>query len=520
MPDGFLSPQEVLGRPKQPEAKEKNEKNLSYPGLLERVKGVEGSPDKDDQEIAELSPDASPESQQEGMTILQGYLIEIMARLHQKNSDLNLGKNLEYNPLMLVKIQPEQLFKMIIEAKLQLTSHESNALFHLKRLMGSEGETADYFKDRALWSTLVDEGISIPERGRVTVKKWYQEHPVMTISAVTGVALGLGYLLSRKFSKSASTPKEGGLSKKAKWGLGLGLVGAGLAGTLYYNRDHISRVGMINWMKDSVKDQPLPSLDKGVTVVEQASTEVKKTIERAEKSRKKGVPLDEGMRKTLEEAGPAAQELLELLEQQAELGSESLENPDGSDTVMIGDSQMNGMHSPRRGWKGVPDFVGKDGNSSKATLKMMQTSEAQEKLKGKKEALIYTGGNNFMNDSPEFIVRHMVKMAQICKDAGIPKIVICTRFPADPRWKQRRNEAELTHRHKRSEDLRNEIYRAYQANEFPPGTRIADLYGYFDDGSGFLKDEFSKGPDTKNNLVHPKGAYVAAINLMRSEHVD
>ena len=135
----------------------------------------------------------------------------------------------------------------------------------------------------------------------------------------------------------------------------------------------------------------------------------------------------------------------------------------GSDRVLIGDSMMHGMQGKYpRGSR--PSFIGQDGFASGQTLARLE--KEKHRLKGKKAALIYTGGNNVMGQSPEKIVGHMIKMAEICSEAKIPEIVVCSRLPVDPRRAQGEKGKKLM---KRGQALRAELMKAYKAGRFPSG---------------------------------------------------
>lgn len=206
----------------------------------------------------------------------------------------------------------------------------------------------------------------------------------------------------------------------------------------------------------------------------------------------------------------------------------------GSETLLIGDSIMHGMQTTfARGER--PNFIGQDGFASQRTLARLrlakqaldgqadsisnpdereQAIKDAKKLKGPKKAYIYTGGNNFRNSDPEAIVGHMIEMATICKSAGIPEVVVCTRFPIDPRraeaFGERYPEIKL-----KSAALRETLMRAVESGRFPAGVRLVDLYGQFaDEQTGMLRAEYVD--NASRDHLHPRKAYRAALSHIKS----
>lgn len=194
-------------------------------------------------------------------------------------------------------------------------------------------------------------------------------------------------------------------------------------------------------------------------------------------------------------------------EEAAEAADESIELPEASDIVLIGDSIMKGMRSkfPK---SGRPDFIGETGNSSMKTLETLRSQ--QDRLAGKKKALIYTGGNNVGYSPAENIVKDMIEMAEICEKAGIPEIVVCTRFPNDPRRKTKMTE--------KSTALREHLLKAHKEGRFPGSVKIVDLYAHFADDKGELQERYVQ--KKSKDHIHPRGAYKSALNLMLSEEEE
>lgn len=100
----------------------------------------------------------------------------------------------------------------------------------------------------------------------------------------------------------------------------------------------------------------------------------------------------------------------------------------------------------------------------------------------------------------------MIDMAKICKAQGIPEVVICTRFPNDPR-----RHGKMT---KKSAVLRKHLLEAYKAGRFPSGVRVVDLYSHFADANGTLKDKYVR--KKSKDYIHPRGAYKEALRYMMS----
>ncbi len=185
----------------------------------------------------------------------------------------------------------------------------------------------------------------------------------------------------------------------------------------------------------------------------------------------------------------------------AEKAGRNIELPPSSDTVLIGDSIMKGMQYRFKKAE-RPNFIGRSGNSSMKTLKTLR--EQKDRLKGKKRALIYTGGNNVSYSKPGDIVQDMISMATICAEAGISDIVVCTRFPNDPRRKSKMVQ--------KSAKLREALLKAHKEGRFPPQVRVVDLFKKFADANGELKREYVREKST--DYIHPRGAYKSALRHM------
>jgi len=205
----------------------------------------------------------------------------------------------------------------------------------------------------------------------------------------------------------------------------------------------------------------------------------------------------------------------------------------GTDTLLIGDSMMHGMQGTY-GAGERPNFIGHDGFASFKTLERLRRAkmvlDGKEasisdvddlkqakvdalRLKGPEKAFIYTGGNNVDYTSPEAIVSHMIEMTEICKSAGVSEIVICTRFPSDPRRKEVLGEGFMV-RQEKSSALRQKLLQAYEAGRFPGGVKLVDLYAQFANESGVLKEEYVDY-DSKDTL-HPHKAFRSALDQIKS----
>jgi len=102
---------------------------------------------------------------------------------------------------------------------------------------------------------------------------------------------------------------------------------------------------------------------------------------------------------------------------------ELVKNPDlgdGREFVLIGDSAAHGMQLTKA-WESQPSFIGKDGMSTYQVLERLKAEK--KRLKGKKKAMIYCAGNNILSTSTEDLVSHMIEMATICSEAGVPEII-------------------------------------------------------------------------------------------------
>lgn len=188
---------------------------------------------------------------------------------------------------------------------------------------------------------------------------------------------------------------------------------------------------------------------------------------------------------------------------EAELATKASDIPPLTDTIFIGDSLLKGARFMLEKGK-RPDFIGESGYASMKTLEALKQNTAR--LKGKKRALIYTGGNNVAYTPPDKIVGHMIEMAQICEKAGIPEITICTRFPNDPRRESKMIE--------KSAKLREALLKAHKEGKFPSGVRIADLYKRFAGEDGNLQAKYVRQKST--DYIHPRGAYIPALSYILS----
>jgi len=225
--------------------------------------------------------------------------------------------------------------------------------------------------------------------------------------------------------------------------------------------------------------------------------------------------------------------LQKTIEPKADENPEDKEVLQGTDTLLIGDSMMHGMQGTY-GAGERPNFIGHDGFASFKTLERLRRakmvldgkeagiSDAEElkqakldalRLKGPKKAFIYTGGNNVDYTSPEDIVSHMIEMTQICKSAGVSEVVICTRFPSDPRRKEVLG-AGFEVRREKSSALRQKVMQAYQEGRFPAGVKLVDLYAQFADANGMMKEEYVDW-DNKDTL-HPRKAFRPALDQIKS----
>lgn len=189
-------------------------------------------------------------------------------------------------------------------------------------------------------------------------------------------------------------------------------------------------------------------------------------------------------------------------------------NPDGSDKLFVGDSILHGFQFKYEKGK-RPDLIGNDGYPSHKTLEHLREADGGPKLKNKKEALIYTGGNNVEYSSADKIVEDMIKMAEICKKNGIPKIVIFSRFPHDARHMQRLGEERANKRQERSVELRKTLLEAYAQGRFPGGTTLFDLYEEFKEPNGYLLKEAYKTEG--KDVIHPRKAYIRAMNMVEQD---
>lgn len=185
---------------------------------------------------------------------------------------------------------------------------------------------------------------------------------------------------------------------------------------------------------------------------------------------------------------------------------ELVSNPklgDGSRTVLIGDSAAHGMQLTKE-WDKRPSFIGRDGMTTGEVLGNLGAHQGQ--LKGKSRAIIYCAGNNIFSKSPKDLVKDMIAMAKMCKKAEMKEIIVNSQFPADPR---RKNLDKLI---KTNAALRDELLRAYRANEFPSGTRVVDLTTPFSNERGEMKT--AHVDRTKNDPLHPWSAYGPALDYM------
>lgn len=208
-------------------------------------------------------------------------------------------------------------------------------------------------------------------------------------------------------------------------------------------------------------------------------------------------------------------EITEAAEEAGEILNAVLDVLDWRKVLVIGDSICHGFQLKCDEGK-RPTFIGHDGYSSPESLALLEETAKSKpgKFKGKEKAIIYTGGNNVMDGNPQNIVADAIKMAKICESKGIPEIIICTRFPMDPRKKQDiidgKGQDRLDRKLSEGEQLRDSMLLAYNRREFPDGTKLVDLTTQFQDEKGTLQEQYAKGAKG-----HPYRAYKPALNYMQ-----
>ena len=460
--------------PESPPAAEIPSSQPEVTSLLELQKKVlclKEDLNQDQQEVCKLIDVELPVAeQQERSEVLKGSLINVIEKLMQAGV-----------PVEGLIQKPHMLSQLAWGRGLQLEPHEQSALRVLDGLLEAPGTVPAYFRSPETWKEMIGSAGDIFKGPKDFFKQCYAENRGLTLGVSAAVILGMGVLGYKFFMASdEKQPEKEGMSTKAKVGLGLAAVSA----IAYY----LGGDKLKEYVKDSVKNQPIKAFGEG-----------------------------EGSRPV-------------VLDKKVDLNQQALEKPDGSKIVCIGDSMMKGM-SGRREWTKNPDFIGEVGMASGKTLDRLKESESRKKLEGKEEALIYTGGNNVEKDPPKKIVADMIEMAQISRKAGIKNITICTRFPIDPRRKElpdpprpdpknpnkmikdtkRLGPEGFSERQRANMALREELIQAYQLNMFPPNTKLVDLFGYFANENGEMRQEFVKG-----DYLHPYDAYVPALNYMRA----
>jgi hypothetical protein len=191
---------------------------------------------------------------------------------------------------------------------------------------------------------------------------------------------------------------------------------------------------------------------------------------------------------------------------------ELVKNPevgDWSDCMFIGDSAAKGMFlSCPKGKR--PGFIGKVGFSTFEVLKRLKAERGR--LEGKDKAMIYCAGNNILATSTDKLVDHMVEMAQICNQAGVPEIIVNSQFPPIPDYVKNLGKEKFEEVKKRNSALVKALKKAHKEGRFPSGVRVVDLTTPFSDEKGEMKTEFV---DPKaEDYLHPWFAYKPALDYM------
>lgn len=197
----------------------------------------------------------------------------------------------------------------------------------------------------------------------------------------------------------------------------------------------------------------------------------------------------------------------EKLQNNAELG-------DGRKYVVIGDSVANGMHlSYSVGRR--PGFIGKDGMTTMGVLYKLDIN--QYVVRNKEKVIIYCGANNIFSTPPDVIVDHMIKMAKICHEAGVPEIIVNTQLPPDPRWVLALGSRYEEFR-QRNIEYRDALLKSFEDGKFPEGARVVDLFTPFADEEGKLKEGYVNRKSS--DYLHPWLVYKPALHLMLGSEKD
>ncbi|MBU0705930.1 hypothetical protein KJ657_01230 [Patescibacteria group bacterium] len=191
---------------------------------------------------------------------------------------------------------------------------------------------------------------------------------------------------------------------------------------------------------------------------------------------------------------------------------ELVKNPelgDGREYVLIGDSAAKGMFMSYEKGK-QPSFIGEVGFSTFQVLERLKNEKA--KLKGKKKAVIYCARNNIFGTSTDKLVDHMIEMAKICSDAGIPEVIVNSQFPPISNHVKDVGPKKFAELKRRNSELSEGLLKAYKDGRFPAGTRVVDLLAAFSDEKCEMKPEFVDPKATDH--LHPWFAYKAGLNYM------
>ena len=182
---------------------------------------------------------------------------------------------------------------------------------------------------------------------------------------------------------------------------------------------------------------------------------------------------------------------------------------DGREYVLIGDSAANGMHLSYSAGK-RPSFIGKDGMTTFKVLARLKAERA--KLKGKRRAVIYCAGNNILGTGTDKLVDHMVEMAKICHDEGVPEVIVNSQFPPISAYSGSIGQKRFVELKKRNSALLEGLKKAYKEGRFPSGTKVVDLTTPFSDEKGEMKTSYV---DPKaSDYLHPWKAYKPALDYM------
>ncbi len=468
---------------------------------------VENNPNQDIMTLAKIDESLPPKMQEEPLKLMKDQLSSLVGRLISKGVDIEI-----------LKREPSLITKLLEVNAIQLWPDELEAMEQWIRLKSSQGQTADYVRSRAFWTEAVN-GATFFSRSYRTVEDYAKENPKtfwILFSVAVGLGLRRGYKTLKKAESGKEDKKSGKWGKRFKWVLG-GMALAGVAGLIFRDKT-------IPFLKESLKEKDIELLDEEIQQMKDSmqffrdvSKELRQKLGQCEWGRQWLKNLDQEI----------AEHHPELLAQNSEVSSEALENPDGSDTVLIGESIMHGCYLSDA-WAKKPDLVGTSNIHVDEVVRRVESPEGRRKIRGKKRALIYMGGND-VGDT-EKILAAMKRVGQVCQEEGV-ECVFATRLPIDPRYRKILGEEKYATRYKKSAELREAVIQAYQAGEFPQGTELVDLYAELGTPNGELKPVFVKGgpknvegitttkqlpPQEANNLTHPSAAYVAMMNRMRS----